>query len=116
MILLGKSRSQIKEDFCYRHRISEQELEQYMRNMKKIYIHPDVIKITVGILSILLGISFIIALIWSLSNNEAVFVFKEAHGIIQRFVNIFVIALEFVVPLLAVILPWIYWKNEFDWN
>jgi hypothetical protein len=67
-ILVGKSKDEIKEDFCKKYSLPVSALDDFNKHMKKtIFISKDFFIIVGGILSILIGVSADVALIWELA-------------------------------------------------
>lgn len=117
-ILVGKTKEQIKDEFCERNNISSGQLETLLDHLKYNFVMGEKTRtIVFGLTSIIFGLSFIVALIIALTKSRFPMIFPwEEASFLQMFVDIFSIIIGIAFAIATVVIPIRKMNDVFDWG
>jgi len=118
MNLLGKKPEDIKKDFCYKYNIPIKEFDSLFKFLKFENLIKKTLIVVVGIVSVIIGVSFLISLASSAATDQpySLLVFKTVVNFYQRFINITVILLEIGIGAFFAAMPFVVWSKVFNWK
>lgn len=117
-ILVGKTKEQIKDEFCERNNISSGQLETLLDHLKYNFVMGEKSRTVIfGLTSIIFGLSFIVALIIALTKSRFPMIFPwESATFLQMFVDIFSIIIGIAFAIATVVIPIRKMNDVFDWG
>jgi hypothetical protein len=118
MKLIGKSKSDIKYDFCKMYNVPSSKLDELIKHLKyNIYMGEKTKCLIIGIPSILVGLTFIVSFIAAMTMHKypMIYPFKEA-SFYQMFVDIIAIVAQLGFALFMIIGPLVWMSRVFDWG